>query len=81
MNTPEPGKNSQKYVTSFLSSLGSCLADRDSWYFTDDKRIAITGGNQCLDDSGSGLQTWQCTTGNTNQSESSRRLVSPFIGR
>lgn len=36
---------------------------------TDDARIAITGGNQCLDDSGSGLQTWQCTTGNTNQSE------------
>ncbi|KAI9632379.1 uncharacterized protein MKK02DRAFT_40683 [Dioszegia hungarica] len=38
-----------------------------NWYLTDDARIAITGGNQCLDDSGSGLQTWQCTTGNTNQ--------------
>lgn len=40
-----------------------------SWYYTDDDRIAITGGNQCLDDDGTRLQTYQCTTGNTNQSE------------
>ncbi|KAI9633272.1 uncharacterized protein MKK02DRAFT_39251 [Dioszegia hungarica] len=38
-----------------------------NWYYTDDNRIAITGGNQCLDDDGTRLQTYQCTTGNTNQ--------------
>jgi hypothetical protein len=34
---------------------------------TDDQRIAITGGNQCLDLGPSGPQTYQCTGGNTNQ--------------
>ena len=38
-----------------------------SWYLTDDNRIAITGGDQCLDEGDQGIQTWQCTTGNTNQ--------------
>jgi hypothetical protein len=42
------------------------------WYLTGDNRIAITGGTQCLDqgDANVGTQTYQCTTGNTNQSES-----------
>lgn len=34
---------------------------------TDDDRIAITGGNQCIDFGPSGAQTYQCTTGNANQ--------------
>lgn len=38
-----------------------------SWYLTDDARIAITGGDQCLDEGDNGIQTYQCTTGNTNQ--------------
>jgi hypothetical protein len=39
------------------------------WYFTADDRIALTGGDQCLDlnDSTGAPQTYQCTTGNTNQ--------------
>ncbi|EIN08566.1 ricin B-like lectin [Punctularia strigosozonata HHB-11173 SS5] len=39
------------------------------WYYTADERIAITGGNQCLDQTnGNGApQTYKCTTGNTNQ--------------
>ncbi|KAK1921148.1 ricin B lectin domain-containing protein [Papiliotrema laurentii] len=42
---------------------------QQTWYLTDDNRIAITGGTQCLDDGGDGVgaQTWTCTTGNTNQ--------------
>lgn len=43
-------------------------ADDISWYLTGDNRIAITGGNQCLDEGDNGPQTYQCTTGNTNQS-------------
>lgn len=39
-----------------------------SWYLTPDNRIAITGGDQCLDQGDNGPQTYQCTTGNTNQS-------------
>lgn len=38
-----------------------------SWYLTPDNRIAITGGDQCLDQGDNGPQTYQCTTGNTNQ--------------
>ncbi|KAL0961332.1 hypothetical protein HGRIS_006289 [Hohenbuehelia grisea] len=44
-----------------------------AWYYTDDKRIAVTGKGQCLDLAGGSLtngnrvQTWQCTDGNTNQ--------------
>jgi hypothetical protein len=40
------------------------------WYFTGDKRLAITGGDQCLDldTSSTGRpQTYACTPGNTNQ--------------
>ncbi|WVN87628.1 uncharacterized protein L203_102811 [Cryptococcus depauperatus CBS 7841] len=40
---------------------------QQTWYLTDDRRIAITGGNQCLDEGDNGPQTYQCTTGNTNQ--------------
>ncbi|KAK8847669.1 hypothetical protein IAR55_005528 [Kwoniella newhampshirensis] len=40
---------------------------QQTWYLTDDDRIAITGGNQCLDEDYNGPQTYQCTTGNTNQ--------------
>ncbi|WWD21761.1 hypothetical protein CI109_106248 [Kwoniella shandongensis] len=40
---------------------------QQTWYLTDDNRIAITGGNQCLDEGDNGPQTYQCTTGNTNQ--------------
>lgn len=39
---------------------------QQTWWYTTDNRIAIYNGNQCLDD-GNGLQTYQCTTGNTNQ--------------
>lgn len=42
---------------------------QQTWYLTDDKRIAITGGDQCLDEGDNGIQTYQCTTGNTNQGE------------
>ncbi|WVW84306.1 hypothetical protein I302_106340 [Kwoniella bestiolae CBS 10118] len=40
---------------------------QQTWYLTGDNRIAITGGNQCLDEGTNGIQTYQCTTGNTNQ--------------
>ncbi|WWD16291.1 hypothetical protein CI109_100717 [Kwoniella shandongensis] len=40
---------------------------QQTWYYTDDKRIAITGGDQCLDEGDNGVQLYQCTTGNTNQ--------------
>ncbi|KAK8844827.1 hypothetical protein IAR55_006677 [Kwoniella newhampshirensis] len=40
---------------------------QQTWYLTGDQRIAITGGNQCLDEGENGPQTYQCTTGNTNQ--------------
>ncbi|WWC62264.1 uncharacterized protein I303_104860 [Kwoniella dejecticola CBS 10117] len=40
---------------------------QQTWYLTGDNRIAITGGNQCLDEGVNGIQTYQCTTGNTNQ--------------
>ncbi|WVF69501.1 hypothetical protein IAT40_004278 [Kwoniella sp. CBS 6097] len=40
---------------------------QQTWYLTDDNRIAITGGDQCLDEGVNGPQTYQCTTGNTNQ--------------
>ncbi|EIW71520.1 hypothetical protein TREMEDRAFT_27944 [Tremella mesenterica DSM 1558] len=42
---------------------------QQTWYLTPDSRIAITGGNQCLDQGPVGPQTYQCTTGNTNQGE------------
>lgn len=42
---------------------------QQTWYLTEDNRIAITGGTLCLDDGGDGVgaQVWTCTTGNTNQ--------------
>ncbi|OCF33769.1 hypothetical protein I316_04481 [Kwoniella heveanensis BCC8398] len=42
---------------------------QQTWYLTDDRRIAITGGNQCLDqgNNDSGTQTWQCYPDNINQ--------------
>lgn len=40
---------------------------QQTWYLTGDNRIAITGGDQCLDEGDNGIQTYQCTTGNTNQ--------------
>ncbi|WVW84307.1 hypothetical protein I302_106341 [Kwoniella bestiolae CBS 10118] len=40
---------------------------QQTWYLTADNRIAITGGDQCLDQGDEGIQTYECTTGNTNQ--------------
>lgn len=54
----------------------SCGSNFDtSWYLTPDNRIAITGGDQCLDQGDNGPQTYQCTTGNTNQSMSQHLLI------
>ena len=47
-----------------LAQIWTCYSGlpQQNWYYTDDNRIAITGGNQCLDvDGGAGkVQTWQC---------------------
>ncbi|ORX38866.1 ricin B lectin domain-containing protein [Kockovaella imperatae] len=40
---------------------------QQTWYLTPDNRIAITGGTMCLDEGDNGPQTYQCTTGDTNQ--------------
>ncbi len=40
-----------------------CVASLTRPSTADDKRIAITGGNQCLDLGPSGPQTYQCTPG------------------
>ena len=46
---------------------------QQTWYYTDDNRIAVEGQGQCLDltggilDNGNVVQTWVCTDGNTNQ--------------
>ncbi|WVQ72192.1 hypothetical protein IAR50_001738 [Cryptococcus sp. DSM 104548] len=40
---------------------------QQTWFYTDDQRIAITGGNQCLDEGNLGPQTYQCTPYNDNQ--------------
>ncbi|WVQ64200.1 uncharacterized protein L199_002362 [Kwoniella botswanensis] len=40
---------------------------QQTWYLTDDDRIAITGGTQCLDEGINGPQTYTCIDGNTNQ--------------
>jgi hypothetical protein len=53
-------------------SLGavSLEASTDNWYYTDDNRIAITGGKVCLDkarDEESRVNTWDCSPGNTQQ--------------
>jgi hypothetical protein len=47
---------------------------QQTWYYTDDNRIAITGGTQCLDEGTNGIQTYQCTPGNTNQGKSTSAL-------
>jgi hypothetical protein len=41
-----------------------------SFYYTDDQRIAVTGGTACLDqvaERPGSVQTWQCTSGDTHQ--------------
>lgn len=50
---------------------------QQTWYLTADGRIAITGGNQCLDEGTNGPQTYQCTTGNGNQAWSIRNKSGP----
>ncbi|TRM64092.1 ricin B lectin domain-containing protein [Schizophyllum amplum] len=46
---------------------------QQTWYYTEDNRIAVEGYGQCLDvsrgslDNGNAVQTWACTDGNTNQ--------------
>ncbi|KAL1742405.1 ricin B lectin domain-containing protein [Schizophyllum fasciatum] len=55
--------------------LWQCYAGlaQQTWYYTDDNRIAVMGYGQCLDvtrgvlDNGNVMQTWACTDGNTNQ--------------
>ncbi|WVQ94570.1 hypothetical protein IAU59_001650 [Kwoniella sp. CBS 9459] len=44
-------------------------AFQQTWYLTDDNRIAITGGTQCLDqgNTAEGTQIYQCTPDNINQ--------------
>ena len=41
--------------------------DTVRWYYTDDNRIAQTGGTQCLVEGTNGIQTYQCSPGNNNQ--------------
>ncbi|KAL0953322.1 hypothetical protein HGRIS_004567 [Hohenbuehelia grisea] len=44
-----------------------------AWYYTADRRTAVTGKGQCLDltngslKNGNRVQTWKCTDRNTNQ--------------
>ncbi|WWC86611.1 uncharacterized protein L201_001488 [Kwoniella dendrophila CBS 6074] len=42
---------------------------QQTWYLTDDRRIAITGGTQCLDayNDDSGVHIWQCGASTVNQ--------------
>ncbi|TRM67919.1 ricin B lectin domain-containing protein [Schizophyllum amplum] len=46
---------------------------QQTWFYTEDNRIAVQGYGQCLDlsrgvlDNGNTMQTWTCTDGNTNQ--------------
>lgn len=44
---------------------------QQTWYLTNDNRIAIMGGDQCLDEGNNGVQTYQCTPNNDNQGETS----------
>jgi hypothetical protein len=60
---------------------------QQTWFLTADNRIAVTGGNQCLDEGDNGPQTYQCTTGNTNQgmlrihhTRSTRTITDPQSG-
>lgn len=44
-----------------------------TWFYTDDNRVALEGKGQCLDlpsgslSNGNIVQTWQCSNGNNNQ--------------
>ncbi|KAL1408566.1 hypothetical protein Q8F55_005379 [Vanrija albida] len=46
---------------------------QQTWWYTDDNRLAVQGQGQCIDLTNGDLtngvqqQTWQCTNGNTNQ--------------
>ncbi|KAK4686028.1 hypothetical protein P7C73_g4100, partial [Tremellales sp. Uapishka_1] len=57
--TPANNQDLHLYTSSGVS--------QQTWFFTGDNRIAITGGTQCLDESVSGPQTYQCTPEDTNQ--------------
>ena len=63
-----PGNGVQMKIWECYSGLAA-----QTWYYTGDKRIALYNGNQCLDltngstNDGTVMQTWQCTTGDTNQ--------------
>ncbi|ORX38189.1 hypothetical protein BD324DRAFT_578166 [Kockovaella imperatae] len=53
---------------------------QQTWYYTNDDRIAITGGNQCLDEGDNGIQTYQCTNNDGNQGRCPLSLsLSPSI--
>nr|XP_019008204.1 uncharacterized protein I206_06759 [Kwoniella pini CBS 10737]OCF46985.1 hypothetical protein I206_06759 [Kwoniella pini CBS 10737] len=60
------GLNSSEQVTLERNSPGEF---QQTWYWTEDDRLAITGGKQCIDQGNEqeGTQTWDCITGNTNQ--------------
>lgn len=71
-----PGLFQQTWALAISFSTWSCGSNfGTSWYLTPDNRIAITGGDQCLDQGDNGPQTYQCTTGNTNQSMSQHLLT------
>ncbi|KAL1708044.1 ricin B lectin domain-containing protein [Schizophyllum commune] len=68
----DAGSNIGNQVGMKLWQCYSGLAQQ-TWYYTDDNRIAVQGYGQCLDltggrlDNGNIVQTWTCTDGNTNQ--------------
>ena len=63
-----PGNGVQMKIWECYSGLA-----QQTWYYTDDNRIAVQGYGQCLDltggrlDNGNIVQSWTCTDGNTNQ--------------
>jgi hypothetical protein len=61
---PQGNNNPAKVYQSYPGS------QQQTWFLTADNRIAVTGGNQCLDQGDNGPQTYQCTSGNTNQGKS-----------
>jgi hypothetical protein len=66
---PQGNNNSAKVWQSYPGST------QQTWFLTADNRIAVAGGNQCLDQGDNGPQTYQCTTGNTNQGKCIARLL------
>jgi hypothetical protein len=67
---PQGNNNPAKIWQSYPGS------PQQTWYLTADNRIAVAGGNQCLDQGDNGPQTYQCTTGNTNQGKPfTRQLI------